>query len=139
MNAQRHAQRPSRPWRFCAVVLAPVAMVLMLGGCAVGAGVGFGIPLAPGLSLGIGLSNAGPSIGLSTGWGPLGAGVSLDSGGRVVGSAGVGVGAGPVGVGVGSSTVLYAPPPNANPPSVGGVPQPGPAPAWRSSGDVEAP
>lgn len=79
----------------------------VLAGCAVG--VGFGIPLAPGVSLNVGVGSGGPSLGLSTGWGPLGAGISVNPRGQLVGSAGVGVGAGPVGVGVGRSVVLHDP------------------------------
>ncbi len=78
-----------------------------LAGCAVG--VGFGIPLLPGLSLNVGVGSGGPSLGLSTGWGPLGAGVSVNPSGQFIGSAGVGVGAGPVGVGVGGSVMLHDP------------------------------
>ena len=79
----------------------------MLAGCAVG--IGFGVPLVPGLSLNVGIGPGGPSLGLATGWGPLGAGVGVNPRGQVVGSAGVGVGAGPVGVGVGRSVVLHDP------------------------------
>ena len=73
-----------------------------------------GIPLVPGLSLGLGASKDGNfSVGLNTGWGPLGAGVAVNNTGVVAGTAGVGVGVGvgPVGtgVGVGKSVVLHDP------------------------------
>jgi hypothetical protein len=87
--------------------LALLAASAAMTGCAVG--VGFGIPLVPGLSLNVGVGPGGPSVGLSTGWGPLGAGVSLNPRGQLVGSAGIGVGAGPVGVGVGRSVMLHDP------------------------------
>ena len=115
------------PWRRrglgrIARLAAPGIAALLLTGCAVGVGVG--IPLAPGLSLSVGLGPGGPSIGLGTGWGPVGAGVALDGEGRVHGSAGVGVSAGHVGVGMGGSTVLYDPqayPAQALPPLTPGV------------------
>jgi len=87
--------------------LAVLGASAVLAGCAVG--VGFGIPLAPGVSLSVGVGPGGPSLGLSTGWGPLGAGISVNPRGQLVGSAGIGVGAGPVGVGVGRSVVLHDP------------------------------
>ncbi|SFQ17316.1 hypothetical protein SAMN03159339_5859 [Variovorax sp. 770b2] len=73
-----------------------------------------GIPLVPGLSLGLGATRDGNfSMGLNTGWGPLGAGVSVNNTGVVAGTAGVGVGVGigPIGtgVGVGKSVVLHDP------------------------------
>lgn len=73
-----------------------------------------GIPLVPGLSLGLGATKDGNfSVGLNTGWGPLGAGVSVNNTGVVAGTAGVGVGVGigPIGtgVGVGKSVVLHDP------------------------------
>ncbi|MEJ1126098.1 hypothetical protein V9L20_00870 [Variovorax sp. CCNWLW225] len=89
--------------------LAVLGASAVLAGCAVG--VGFGIPLAPGVSLSVGVGPGGPSLGLSTGWGPLGAGISVNPRGQLVGSAGVGMGAGPVGVGVGRSVVLHDPQP----------------------------
>ena len=140
-GAVRTAPCTMRP---AALALVASAAFLLTGCASVGAGVGIGIPLVPGLSLSLGVGTGGPSIGLSTGWGPLGAGVGIDGGGRVVGSAGIGASAGPVGVGVGRAAVLYDPqlPPGA--PSVMGTVQPGavvpgPASAWRTAGDVEAP
>ncbi|WP_399680666.1 hypothetical protein [Xenophilus sp.] len=111
-----------------------LAAALCLPGCAVG--VGFGVPLVPGLALGVGIGPGGPSLSLNTGWGPVGAGVGIDGGGRVVGSAGVGVSAGPVGVGVGQSVVLHDPhqppvalvPPPGGPVVEPGVVVPGPQP-----------
>ena len=97
-----------------------------LAGCAVG--VGFGVPLVPGLSLNVGVGPGGPSLGLSTGWGPLGAGVNVNPRGQWVGSAGIGVGAGPVGVGAGRSVVLHDPQPRmayASPAPAYGIGQPG--------------
>lgn len=134
------------PRRLRPVALAFVASAaLLLTGCAsIGAGVGIGIPLLPGLSLSIRVGSGGPSIGLSTGWGPLGAGVGIEGSGRVVGSAGIGASAGPVGVGVGRSAVLYEPQVQGSEPSVMGTVQPGsvvsgPGPVRRAAGDVEAP
>jgi hypothetical protein len=69
-----------------------------------------GIPLVPGLSLGLGATRDGNfSVGLNTGFGPLGAGVAVNNGGLVSGSAGVGVGVGPVATGIGKGAVLYDP------------------------------
>lgn len=69
-----------------------------------------GIPLVPGLSLGLGATKDGNfSVGLNTGFGPLGAGVAVNNGGLVSGSAGVGVGVGPVATGIGKGAVLYDP------------------------------
>jgi hypothetical protein len=101
--------RPFGAWerRWIAGRLIVLGASVVLAGCAVG--IGFGIPLAPGLSLNVGAGPGGPSLGLSTGWGPLGAGVSLNPHGQLVGSAGVGVGAGPVGVGAGRSMMLFDP------------------------------
>ena len=88
-----------------AFLVLPAAMAL--AGCA---SYGVGIPLVPGLSLGLGAtSEGGYSIGLNTGFGPIGGGVAMHRGGLITGSTGVGVGAGPVGVGVGQSAVLYDP------------------------------
>ncbi|MEJ8854878.1 hypothetical protein WKW79_09885 [Variovorax robiniae] len=84
---------------------------LVLGGCAVGAGIG--VPIVPGVSLNLGVGPGGPVIGVSTGWGPLGAGVSLNHLGQVFASAGAGVGVGAggagVGIGVGKSVLLHDP------------------------------
>jgi|GEM_PF-1833911 len=105
----------------------------VLAGCAsVGAGVGIGIPLAPGLAFNVGVGPGGPAFGLSTGWGPLGAGVAMTPQGHVMGSAGVGVGAGGVGVGVGQSVLLHDP--NAPP-----RPLPAPGAEAGSPGDPVAP
>ena len=112
------------------------AAALGAAGCSnVGGGVGIVIPLLPGLSLGVGVGSGGPSIGLGTGIGPIGAGVSMDTGGRVYGGAGVGVGVSSgnvgAGVGVGQSVLLHdpnAPPPETNyrvVPSSMPAPQPG--------------
>lgn len=75
-----------------------------------------GIPLVPGLSLGLGATKDGNfSVGLNTGWGPLGAGVAVNNSGVVAGSArvGVGVGVGPIGTGVGVSKSVVLHDPNA--------------------------
>ncbi|HWT21061.1 MAG TPA: hypothetical protein VN280_19340, partial [Variovorax sp.] len=46
-----------------------------------------GIPLVPGLSLGLGATKDGNfSVGLNTGWGPLGAGVAVNNTGVVAGT-----------------------------------------------------
>ncbi|MEJ8846933.1 hypothetical protein [Variovorax rhizosphaerae] len=78
-----------------------------LAGCAVGAGIG--VPIVPGLSLNLGVGPGGPVIGVSTGWGPLGAGVSLNHRGQLYASAGASAGIGGVGVGVGKSVMLHDP------------------------------
>ena len=79
----------------------------MVGGCS---HYHVGIPLVPGLSLGLGATKDGNfSVGLNTGFGPLGAGVAVNNGGQVSGSAGVGVGVGPVATGVSKGAVLYDP------------------------------
>ncbi|MGJ3702081.1 hypothetical protein [Variovorax sp. AFSI2.2] len=88
-----------------------VALLLLVGGCS---HYHIGIPLVPGLSLGLGATKDGNfSVGLNTGWGPLGAGVVVNNAGVVAGTAGVGVGVGigPIGtgVGVGKSVVLHDP------------------------------
>lgn len=95
-----------------AAVAAAVLLVLM-GGCS---HYRIGIPLVPGLSLGLGATKDGNfSVGLNTGWGPLGAGVAVNNSGVVAGSAGVGVGVGvgPVGTGVGVSKSVVLHDPNA--------------------------
>lgn len=126
------------PWRALRVGTLAAA-VLALTGCAVGVGIGFGIPLVPGLALNVGVGTGGPSIGLSTGWGPFGAGVGVDAGGRVVGSAGLGASAGPVGVGVGRSVVLHDPqaPRFERVAPDAGMPWPGPV--RGTPGSIEAP
>jgi hypothetical protein len=90
---------------------AAVLSMLLVSGCS---HYHIGIPLVPGLSLGLGATKDGNfSVGLNTGWGPLGAGVSVNNTGVVAGNAGVGVGVGigPIGtgVGVGKSVVLHDP------------------------------
>lgn len=87
------------------------ALLFLVGGCS---HYHIGIPLVPGLSLGLGATKDGNfSVGLNTGWGPLGAGVAVNNTGVVAGTAGVGVGVGigPIGtgVGVGKSVVLHDP------------------------------
>lgn len=94
-----------------AAALAAAVLVLLVSGCS---HYHIGIPLVPGLSLGLGATKDGSfSMGLNTGFGPLGAGVAVNNGGVVSGSAGVGVGVGigPIGtgVGVGKSVVLHDP------------------------------
>jgi len=109
----------SLPVRRAALLLGCGASLGLVGCANVGAGVGIGIPVVPGVSLGVGWGSGGPSVGVGTGWGPVGAGVSMDSGGRVYGNAGVGVGVGSggvsAGVGVGQSVLLHDP--DAPPPS----------------------
>jgi hypothetical protein len=89
------------------------ALLVLMGGCS---HYRIGIPLVPGLSLGLGATKDGNfSVGLNTGWGPLGAGVAVDNSGVVAGSAGVGVGVGvgPIGTGVGVSKSVVLHDPNA--------------------------
>jgi hypothetical protein len=88
-----------------------VPLLFLVGGCS---HYHIGIPLVPGLSLGLGATKDGNfSVGLNTGWGPLGAGVVVNNAGVVAGTAGVGVGVGigqiGTGVGVGKSVVLHDP------------------------------
>ncbi|MDZ4355192.1 MAG: hypothetical protein U1B84_02065 [Variovorax sp.] len=97
--------------RRAAAATSALLLLLLVSGCS---HYHIGIPLVPGLSLGLGATKDGNfSVGLNTGWGPLGAGVSLHDNGAVTGSAGVGVGVGigPVGtgVGVGKTVVLHNP------------------------------
>jgi hypothetical protein len=104
--------RPRIVLRAAAAVPAVLLLVLM-SGCS---HYRIGIPLVPGLSLGLGASKDGNfSVGLNTGWGPLGAGVAVNNGGLVAGSVGlgVGVGVGPVGTGVGVSKSVVLHDPNA--------------------------
>lgn len=102
----------ARPRTVRAASAASAAVLLLLvSGCS---HYHIGIPLVPGLSLGLGATRDGNfSVGLNTGWGPLGAGVSVNNTGVVAGNAGVGVGVGigPIGtgVGVGKSVVLHDP------------------------------
>jgi hypothetical protein len=140
--------RPRTGGRAAAAFAAALLPLLLVGGCS---HYSLGIPLVPGLSLGLGATKDGNfSVGLNTGWGPLGAGVALHDSGAVTGSAGagVGVGVGPVGtgVGVGKSVVLHNP--HAAPRAVATVPPvvvrrvaSGAAPAWNAAapGDPVAP
>jgi len=100
-----------RTARGAAAAIAAALLLALVSGCS---HYHIGIPLVPGLSLGLGATKDGNfSVGLNTGWGPLGAGVAVNDTGVVAGSAGVGVGVGigPVGtgVGVGKSVVLHDP------------------------------
>jgi hypothetical protein len=104
VNARPHTVRAT-----AAAVAVP--LLFLVGGCS---HYHIGIPLVPGLSLGLGATKDGNfSVGLNTGWGPLGAGVVVNNAGVVAGTAGVGVGVGigPIGtgVGVGKSVVLHDP------------------------------
>jgi len=120
----------ARPRIVRAGAAAPAAALLVLmSGCS---HYHIGIPLVPGLSLGLGATKDGNfSVGLNTGWGPLGAGVAVNNSGVVAGSAGVGVGVGvgPIGtgVGVGKSVVLHDPN-AANAAIAAPVPVPAPVP-----------
>jgi hypothetical protein len=90
-----------------AAAVPAVLLLLLVSGCS---HYHIGIPLMPGLSLGLGATKDGNfSVGLNTGFGPLGAGVAVNNGGQVSGSAGVGVGVGPVATGVSKSAMLYDP------------------------------
>lgn len=96
-----------RTVRTTAAAIPAVLLLLMVGGCS---HYHVGIPLVPGLSLGLGATKDGNfSVGLNTGFGPLGAGVAVNNGGQVSGSAGVGVGVGPIATGVSKGAVLYDP------------------------------
>lgn len=98
---------------------AGVLLALLVSGCS---HYQIGIPIVPGLSLGLGATKDGNfSVGLNTGFGPLGAGVAVSDSGAVAGSVGMGLGVGPVGAGVGQSVVLHDP--NAGKPN---AMQPGP-------------
>ena len=84
---------------------AGVLLALLVSGCS---HYQIGIPIVPGLSLGLGATRDGNfSVGLNTGFGPLGAGVAVSNSGAVAGSVGMGLGVGPVGAGVGQSVVLH--------------------------------
>jgi hypothetical protein len=90
-----------------AAAVPAVLLLLLMSGCS---HYHIGIPLVPGLSLGLGATKDGNfSVGLNTGFGPLGAGVAVNNGGQVSGSAGVGVGVGPVATGISKGAVLYDP------------------------------
>lgn len=86
-----------------------------LSGCAqvqTGAGVNIGVPILPGVSLGVSVGTGGISAGVNAQSGPVGVGVGVSSSGQVTGRAGVGTGtSGPVSVGggVGVGGVLYDP------------------------------
>jgi hypothetical protein len=96
-----------RTVRTTAAAVPAALLLLMVGGCS---HYHVGIPLVPGLSLGLGATKDGNfSVGLNTGFGPLGAGVAVNNGGQVSGSAGVGVGVGPVATGISKGAVLYDP------------------------------
>ncbi|WP_395349275.1 hypothetical protein [Variovorax sp. UC122_21] len=98
---------------------AGVLLALLVSGCS---HYQIGIPIVPGLSLGLGATRDGNfSVGLNTGFGPLGAGVAVSNSGAVAGSVGMGLGVGPVGAGVGQTVVLHDP--NAGKPN---AVQPGP-------------
>lgn len=110
--------RPHTVLRAAAIASAALGLV-MVGGCS---HYRIGIPLVPGLSLGLGATKDGNfSAGLNTGFGPLGAGVAANNSGVVTGSASAGVGAsiGPVGsgVGVGKGVVLHDPKAGNAPPA----------------------
>ncbi len=98
---------------------AGVLLALLVSGCS---HYQIGIPIVPGLAIGLGATKDGNfSVGLNTGFGPLGAGVAVSNSGAVAGSVGMGLGVGPVGAGVGQSVVLHDP--NAGKPN---AMQPGP-------------
>lgn len=69
-----------------------------LAGCQ-GGRVGLGVPVVPGVSVGVGVGTGGVSVGAGVGTGPVGVGVSVHESGRVSAGGGVGVSAGPVGIG----------------------------------------
>ena len=90
-----------------------LAAVALLTGCT--HGIGIGVPFGP-FSVGFGVSSGGGlTAGVATAYGPLGAGVSVNQSGQVIGSTGIGASvplggtAARVGVGVGTGTVLYDP------------------------------
>ena len=95
-----------------AAALLLIASAALLGGCA---SVGIGVPLVPGVSLGVGVGSGGVSAGVGTGVGPFGAGLGVNQRGQVTGNVGVGTSTpvgnsgARVGVGVGTGTVLYDP------------------------------
>jgi len=99
--------RPRARSHAAAGLPAVLVLSLLASGCS---HYGVGIPIAPGLSIGLGATKDGNfSVGLNTGFGPLGAGVAVNQGGVVAGSVGMGAGIGPAGVGVGQSVVLHDP------------------------------
>ncbi len=87
-----------------------VLTAIMLVGCAT---VGVGIPIFPGVSIGVSAGRGGLNVGVGAGVGPVGVGVGVNTSGQVSAGAGVGVGTSisgaHVGVGVVTSTVIYDP------------------------------
>ena len=100
------------PWSQRLVCL---SLLAGLSGCAnmqTGAGVNIGVPILPGVSLGVNVGTGGISAGVNAQSGPVGVGVGVNGAGQVTGRAGVGVGtSGPVSVGggVGVGGVVYDP------------------------------
>ena len=80
------------------IVAIGLAACLTLIGCQ-GGRIGLGVPVVPGVSVGVGVGTGGVSVGAGVGSGPVGVGVSVHESGRVSAGGGVGVSAGPVGVG----------------------------------------
>ncbi len=89
-----------------AMVLTAIALV----GCA---SVGVGIPIFPGVSIGVSAGRGGLNVGVGAGVGPVGVGVGMNTSGQISAGAGVGVGTNiggaQVGVGVGTSSVIFDP------------------------------
>lgn len=112
-----HARWPKR--------LGLLTLLAGLSGCAnvqTGAGVNIGVPILPGVSLGVNVGTGGISAGVNAHSGPVGVGVGVNGAGQVTGRAGVGVGSsGPVSVGggVGIGGVIVDPqkqtPPESRP------------------------
>jgi hypothetical protein len=112
-----HARWPQR--------LGLLTLLAGLSGCAnvqTGAGVNIGVPILPGVSLGVNVGTGGISAGVNAHSGPVGVGVGVNGAGQVTGRAGVGVGSsGPVSVGggVGVGGVIVDPqkqtPPESRP------------------------
>lgn len=92
-----------------------LTLLVGLFGCTnvqTGAGVNIGVPILPGVSLGVNVGTGGISAGVNAHSGPVGVGVGVNGAGQVTGRAGVGMGtSGPVNVGggVGVGGVIYDP------------------------------
>ena len=72
-----------------------LTLLVGLFGCTnvqTGAGVNIGVPILPGVSLGVNVGTGGISAGVNAHSGPVGVGVGVNGAGQVTGRAGVGIG-----------------------------------------------
>ena len=94
---------------FC---LALLASLTACGNLQTGAGITIGVPILPGVSMGVNVGTNGVSTGVNAQSGPVGVGVGVNSSGQITGRAGVGASTpGPVsvGCGVGVGGVIHDP------------------------------